>query len=214
MFGRGFYILMGLVIILIAFTSFQTSGMLSYQALNTLFGIVGFITFIGFVVILISIVEWWWADAKRDGKLTDSLLCVAGSIILIPLWFLVLFPNVLGGMVWMACDVAQISDKYFFDSPCFDFHHRCIVECERYGLTFTGVTDGCSCDCGTGWVSSCSGFYYDKDPEGQDLIRITGDEIVEYPNGTVEPAGYESGIYAYNKSESMVIDEEHKIGEV
>lgn len=46
------------------------------------------------------------------------------------------------------------------------------------------------------------------------MIRIVGDEVVEYPNGTVEPAGYESGVYAFNKSEPMVIDEEHKVSDI
>lgn len=112
------------------------------------------------------------------------------------------------------CFGDEFQAKYFMDSWCFDFHYRCTAECGRYGLNFTGVTDGCACDCGTGWVSSCSGFYYDKEPDGQDLIRIVGDEVVEYPNGTVEPAGYESGVYAFNKSEPKVIDEEHKVGEL
>jgi hypothetical protein len=110
------------------------------------------------------------------------------------------------------CFGDEFTAKYYMNSFCFDFHYRCTIECERYNLNFTGVTDGCACDCGKGWVSSCSGFYYDKDPEGQDLVRIVGDEVVEYPNGTVEPAGYEEGIYAFNKSENIVIDEEHKVG--
>lgn len=92
------------------------------------------------------------------------------------------------------CLFAQNEDKYFDNSPCFDFGYRCRIECQRYGLNFTGITDGCSCDCETGWVSSCSGFYYDKE-SNKTLVLITGNEIIEYPNGTTEPYGLEAGIY-------------------
>jgi len=201
-------LLVGLVVLLIFLSSFRGTD---YYLINTLFLVSGIFIFVGLLGALGHIIQWWWNDAKDDGKPTDLLLCVAGSILLIPLWLFLLIPNVLGGMAWVACDVAHVSDKYFMDSPCFDFNYRCDVECSRYGLSFTGVTDGCACDCGTGWVSSCSGFYYDKESEGQNLVRITGEEVVEYPNGTSEPAGYEEGVYAFNKSEDIVIDEEHKV---
>lgn len=209
--GRTPYIFIGLFILILAISNLSTGG---YYIINQAFLIAGLFIFGGLLAFLWVILDWWRKDAKKDGKPTDLLLWVAGTIILIPLWFLLVTPTVFGGTLWLACDVAQISDKYFFDSPCFDFHYRCTAECGRYSLNFTGVTDGCACDCGKGWVSSCSGFYYDKEPDGQDLIRIVGDEIVEYPNGTVEPADYESGVYAFNKSEPMIINEKHKVGEV
>jgi len=97
------------------------------------------------------------------------------------------------------CLFAQNEDRYFDNSPCFDMSYRCQVECHKYGLNFTGITEDCSCDCGTGWVSSCSGFYYDKETS-KTLVRITGDEVVEYPNGTKEPYGVEAGIYEIGRS--------------
>lgn len=89
--------------------------------------------------------------------------------------------------------------QYLMDSPCFNFTYRCEVECSNYGLDFTGIRDGCACDCGTGWVSSCSGFYYDRENRSEDKVRITGNEIVEYPNGSTEPYGVPAGIYKRGK---------------
>ena len=93
------------------------------------------------------------------------------------------------------CHDKNSNAKYFMDSPCFDHVYRCEVECSNYELKFTGITNGCSCDCGTGWVSACSGFYFDKINSSEDKIRITGEEIVKYPNGTEVPLGIEEGIY-------------------
>jgi len=94
---------------------------------------------------------------------------------------------------WVYCLQGEHTAKYFMDSWCSDMNYRCNAECSNYGLEFTGIIDGCACDCGTGWVSSCSGFYYDKESDTV-LARYTGDEICEYGNGTVEPCGYEAGI--------------------
>jgi len=204
------YAVAGFLVILIVLTTISF-GNQEYAMVNSIFNVFGVFLFIGLIGVLVHVIEWWWNDANDDGKPSDLLLCVAGAIVLIPVWLLIVIPMAFGGATWLACDVGHVSDKYFYDSPCFDFHYRCEVECSRFNLEFTGVTDGCACDCGTGWVSSCSGFYYDKGPDGQDLIRIVGDEVVEYPNGTVVPAGYEAGVYAFNKSEPMVINEEHKV---
>lgn len=97
------------------------------------------------------------------------------------------------------CMFADDWDRYYSKSPCFDFNYRCQIECGTYGLNFTGITDDCSCDCGTGWVSACSGFYYDKETD-KTLVRITGDEVIEHSNGTTEPYGIEAGIYEIERS--------------
>lgn len=86
--------------------------------------------------------------------------------------------------------------KYYMDSPCFDWGYRCGVECSNYGLNFTGEVSGCECDCGAGVVSACSGFYYDYENPANDNMRITGDEVCTYANGTSEPCGYAAGIYS------------------
>jgi hypothetical protein len=54
--------------------------------------------------------------------------------------------------------------KYYQDDPCFDVNYRCQVECGNFNRNFTGNMEGCSCDCGDAWVSSCSGFMHMKEP--------------------------------------------------
>jgi hypothetical protein len=49
-------------------------------------------------------------------------------------------------------------------SPCFDTDLRCEWECSEYGLIYQNKTNPeftCECDCGTGYVSMCSGFFYE-----------------------------------------------------
>jgi hypothetical protein len=73
-------------------------------------------------------------------------------------------------LIWMLllhlgpfCD-----DKYTMSSPCFDPVYRCQAECSFYDANFTGKfieNAVCGCDCGSFWVSACSGFAYNKTSE-------------------------------------------------
>lgn len=54
-------------------------------------------------------------------------------------------------------------DRYMQEGRCFDINYRCNVECTNYGWNYTNKLDGCKCDCGTHYVSYCSGFAYKKE---------------------------------------------------
>jgi len=76
------------------------------------------------------------------------------------LFSLLLFFGILFGIYNIYCD--YFGDKYSEDSICFDINFRCKVECGNFGRNFTGMINDCLCDCGDGWVSICSGFFYPK----------------------------------------------------
>lgn len=117
----------------------------------------------------------------------------------------VLICLVLFSMMNFALGVAVYGcDPYYMDSPCFDMNYRCEVECSRYDRNFTGEIDGCSCDCGDGWVSSCSGFFYAKD-DSYTIVRIPEETVVIEENETEIPweeahPDIPSGEYVINRS--------------
>lgn len=67
--------------------------------------------------------------------------------------------------------------SYYQDDFCFSIELRCDVECGNYDWNWTGEMKGCNCDCGTHYVSICSGFAYEK--EGEEVLGADYDLICE-----------------------------------
>jgi hypothetical protein len=69
---------------------------------------------------------------------------------------------------------------HFFPSyqeydTCFDFDYRCQAECRDYGLIYQNMSNPentCQCDCGSAYVSMCSGFRYPKVNKSEILYKF------------------------------------------
>lgn len=54
--------------------------------------------------------------------------------------------------------------SYLLDDTCFNVDYRCGGECLMQEGNYTGIIkDKCLCDCGSFYVSYCSGFKVDKE---------------------------------------------------
>jgi hypothetical protein len=89
-------------------------------------------------------------------KFIFSITCLCFAV-----WFV--FAAQKAGIIRVFDDCSNPYNRYEMDSPCFNMTFRCEVECSGWDLNYTGKVDGCACDCGTGMVSACSGFFYPYD---------------------------------------------------